>query len=361
MSRLVTLSRSSPEFQSYLLGTFSKTERAKVIHSAQLNSPQEQITFEVIPIENIQRPSWGVLVFQWLRIRRLFLVLFPLFFVGLQIPTVSLDPWLLLLVSISLICLFCSTQLLNDYNDHLSGFDRISTDSGSRVIQNGWVTAQQSRSVGRWLFALGLLCALPLVWVRPWLLALTAVAGFLLYIAHEKFLVKARIWGVWIHGFLVGPLLVMGLELLFTDRITLSSLSFGLLWGLLVLFVFLTADFETILPQAQAGYRTWMSELGFDRGRKFLQQWWGLCLGAFVYYHALEGNWWVSTPGLLVILYFSWKWFRLLRGLQTPAGSHAQKVREQSYSLFVLTTTVWTIETVFLYWIKVFLSLWSQS
>ena len=67
MKRLVTLTKANSEFESYLLGSFSRTERAIPVQSLNISTGAEQVTFEIVAIEEIQVPK---LFSKWARFFR---------------------------------------------------------------------------------------------------------------------------------------------------------------------------------------------------------------------------------------------------------------------------------------------------
>src|SRR5271166_3218933 len=58
-----TFSRRDPEFQSYLDGTFSKNLVALPVRSLNVGTNAEQVTFEIVPANQIQRP--GSMLLAW--------------------------------------------------------------------------------------------------------------------------------------------------------------------------------------------------------------------------------------------------------------------------------------------------------
>jgi 1,4-dihydroxy-2-naphthoate octaprenyltransferase len=345
----VTFSRESPEFNSYLLGTFSKTHRAKNSQSLFLNTESERVTFEIVPISEIERPPIFAFIYQWLRINRLVFVLFPFLFLAINVQGPVFDPLLMLFGVFALIFLTWSIHLRNDYSDHMMGLDRVSLNSGSRAIQKGWVTAWTTK-IWSGIFGWGsvIFGGLILIGIPKLTLLALPVAG-VIYFSHftQRGFFKTRIWGGWLQGLLVGPGLSMGLEVLLTNHVTLSGLAFGFSWGTMVLFVLFLNEFENLVPAAQAGSKSWMGMLGFDRGREFLFRWWLLVLFATGGFHAIERPWILSAPGLVVLIYFSIKFLKSLNRLTSPAGSGMIAIRTEGYLLFILAVTLWTTEEIF--------------
>lgn len=359
MSDLLTISRSSPEYNSYLLGTFSREKKAKPIQSLNLNSERESVTFEIVPNSEIQRPAWPQFVYQWLRMSRLIWVLFPFLFLLLNVEGPVFDSDILIFGILSLVFLTWSLHLSNDFSDHMIGLDRVSLSSGSRAIQKGWVTARTTQ-IWSWIFAgLALVLGAIISWGIPKLFLLISIVGFILYLSHfnKKMFFKNRLWGGWLQGLLIGPCLAIGVEIILKNQVTWTGLAFGLVWGVMVLFVLFLNEYEALVSAYQAGMKTWMGLLGFDRGRQFLIRWLLLVLFAYVGFHAIERPWPLWTPGVLILSYFSFKFLRNLKLLATPAGSGMSELKKEGYLLFVLATTLWTTEELFFFLMKKFLSL----
>ncbi|MBL7669388.1 MAG: UbiA family prenyltransferase [Bdellovibrionaceae bacterium] len=354
----VTLSRTSPEFKSYLLGTFSKTHRAKFSQSllphVETEISTENVTFEIVPISEIKRPTFFVFIYQWLRINRLVFVLFPFLFMAINVQEPVFDPMLMFIGVLALIFLTWSIHLQNDYSDHMTGLDRYSLNSGSRAIQKGWVTAFATRTWS-WIFGAGALILGGLILIGiPKLTFLALLVGSLIYFSHyaKQGLFKTKTWGGWLQGLLVGPCLSIGLEVLLTGTMTLTGLAFGFAWGTMILFVLFLNEFENLVPAVQAGARTWIGTLGFDRGREFLFRWWLLVLFATGGFHVIERPWILGAPGLVVLVYFSGKFLKNLRCLTSPAGSGMIAIRNEGYLLFMLAVTLWTTEEIFFNFVK---------
>ena len=75
--RWVTLSRSHPEFRSYLQGTFSKDHVAVPTRTLNALSSHEEITFEIIPNKEVKRPNWFLVTLRLFRPLTLSLSLGP--------------------------------------------------------------------------------------------------------------------------------------------------------------------------------------------------------------------------------------------------------------------------------------------
>src|SRR5262245_11697931 len=57
MRNLKTISHCDPEFNSYLDGSFSDDLRALPVRSLNVDTLNEEVTFEIVPVDEIQKPS----------------------------------------------------------------------------------------------------------------------------------------------------------------------------------------------------------------------------------------------------------------------------------------------------------------
>ena len=195
------------------------------------------------------------------------------------------------------------------------------------------------------------------------LIALVLLAAALIYVSHFRAnsFFKTQVWGGWLQGLIFGPLLFMGLEILMTNHWTWPNLGAGCVWGLFVLFVIFLQDYETLVPSSQAGFHTWMSYLGFDRGRRFLEAWWIFCFFSFFVYQASQKHWLIWISSAFILAFFSFRFLKNLRNLSTPAGSQVVTLRLEGYQLFILAVTLWAFEEICYSLFKSIFSLWSQS
>ncbi|HWU44056.1 MAG TPA: hypothetical protein VN132_11480, partial [Bdellovibrio sp.] len=178
MSQLLTLSKSSPEFESYLLGTFARDQRALPVQSLNVNSASETVTFKIVSLQEVQRPSWIVVALKSLKVRSFLLLLVPMFLIltkNYEDRSIR-DSWTTIISTIGLLFAFISANLRNDFMDHMKGVDRIFSDSGSRSIQKGWLTAMQVKKMSTLFLVLALFCSLPVIFAIPLVAVVMAVA-----------------------------------------------------------------------------------------------------------------------------------------------------------------------------------------
>ncbi len=148
-SEFITLTKNDPEFESYLLGTFSRSHRALPVETYHAATARERVTFRVLPIEEVKAPAWWKVYFLSSRPELFGLTLGPAMAAWLMHADDFSEwtRWPSWFAMIGLYFMHTAVFLLNDVQDHLRGFDRLNHKRGSQVIQRGWVTA---RAMNRW-------------------------------------------------------------------------------------------------------------------------------------------------------------------------------------------------------------------
>ncbi len=348
MSELVTLSKNSAEFESYLLGTFAMDKRALPVQTLNVNSASETVTFRVVDLKNISRPSMLEVLAKTFKVRSFLLILVPLFLILTKniVDRTIVDVTTTVLATVGVFLAFAAVNLRNDYMDHMKGIDRVFETSGSRAIQNGWVTAAQVKTYSTVLLALSVLCALPLIFAFP-ILAGVIAGGLAIGLwaqFNKKNSFKYRIGGELSLFVMLGPLLTTGYQLAMGARPDAESFWIGCLWGWAVLFIVHLRNFSNILPSLQAGFSNTVNWLGFDKARRMLAAWWGLfVVFNFMYHYVFAGFYWgVYTTFVLALFsaHFTYK----LKTLSSPIGSELRSVFQSGYYLILLTIGLWVFE-----------------
>lgn len=348
MSELITLSKDSPQFESYLMGTFSHEKRALPVQSLNVNSASETVTFRLVPVSSIQKPPALLVLLQTFKVRSFLLIVVPLFLVLTKnaADNTLVDFAATVLATIGVLLAFVAVNLRNDFMDHMKGIDRIFDKSGSRAIQNGWVTAAQVKSYSSIFLGLAILCALPIVWVYPAVLGVIAiglVVGLWAQFKKQNSF-KYQIGGEFALFLMMGPLLTVGYQLAMGARYDHESFWLGCVWGWLVLFVVHLKSFMSILPSMQAGFTNTVNWLGFDKSRRLLAVWWGLFLAANLLYHLLYAGFYWGVYLSLVLIFLSVPFIYKLKNLASPIGSDLKIVFRSGFELFLLTIGLWVFE-----------------
>lgn len=348
MSEIRTLGRSHPDFEKYLLGTFSSTERAVPLRSLNLRSEKEAVSFRILPLSQIRRPAWLTVWLKALRPRVFLTVLFPVLLV--VVPALSaasgVDPLMALVSVLGVLFAFSALILRNDFQDHLSGLDRLHPDRGSRAIQNGWLPARTIGWASMGFAAVAILIAGFVFWIRPQTAMVLVPAAAL---AWGAFFLRSRSFkdlpaGELLVAVLGGPCLVAGLQLAILGSIQGPTLAAGFLWGWLFLFPVHLKNFEHLLIEGQARVPSLIARAGFDRGQKMIRAWWALGFLGFVGLHVWTG----ASLGLWALTFLlavqSLVFFRRFAQLQSPLGSEVATVRRQGQLLLLSLTSIWVLE-----------------
>ncbi|MFS4458436.1 prenyltransferase [Bdellovibrio sp. HCB2-146] len=354
MSQFVTLSKNSPEFESYLLGTFADDKRALPVQTLNVNSSSETVTFKVLNCNELAPPAWALVALQTLRIRSFLLILVPLFLIltkNLSDETMR-DPQAAILATIGVVFAFLAMNLRNDFMDHMKGVDRVFEKSGSRAIQNGWVRAITVKKLSSMFLVLAALTSLPLIYTYPDLgivIGIAALVGMWAQFKKQNSFKYQR--GGEISLFLMsGPLLTVGYQLAMGAPFDMESFWIGCVYGWLVLFVVHLKNFSNILPSSQAGFSNTVNWLGFDKSRRMLALWWGLFIGFNVIYHFnFAGFYWgfyLSLGLALISVHFVGK----LKAISSPAGSEMRDIFRRGYALYLLAVGLWTFECLWYLW-----------
>lgn len=348
MSEYVTLQRQSPQFREYLRGTFSKDFRALPVQTLNVNSSSETVTFRVVPVSEIEKPSFISLVFQVFKVRTFFLILMPMFLIltkNVDDRTMQ-DPVSTVIATLGVLFAFVAVNLRNDYMDHMKGVDRILERSGSRAIQNGWVTAAQVRFYSSILLALAVLCAIPVIFAFPetaYPIGAGLVVGLWAQFKKQNSF-KYQIGGEFYLFLMLGPLLTVGYQLAMGVPYDHESMWLGVVWGWLILFVVHLRNFMNIFPSSQAGFKNTINWLGFDRSRRVLAYWWIAFIAINLAYHREYAGIYWGYYLTMVLGFVSLSFLFKLKSLSSPVGSDLRKTFRSGFYLFLVTIGMWVFE-----------------
>lgn len=338
-SQLRTLEKGSADFQAYLLGTFSQTERALPVQSLNVNSQSESVTFRIVPTTQITRPPRIIFWVQFFKIKNFLLVLFPLFLITVKnlSNNTLIDPLAGLISAVGIFFAFVSLSLRNDYLDHVRGIDRVLTNRGSRAIQNGWATAASVRRKAIVFLVLALLLAVPVLVTFP--------AVFMPLIVG----LAAGAWAYQLGGefslfLLLGPVLTVGYQLSMGMHFDLESLLLGGLWGWLVLYLTHLKNLASIIASSQARFKNTVNRLGFDKARRLIAVWWILFVVFYGAYHLFYSSLILGLYGTVLLTFITFRLVFKLKKLSTPAGSEMKVVYDSGRRLFQIAVIMWTLE-----------------
>lgn len=300
-NKFVTVSKKESFFSDYLTGRFSSSQRAVPIHNFSVNTENEKITFELKKIELIKKPN---IFYQLLALSRPLYWTFTLgplaIVVGLNLlfqwPINTLN---LVLSFISLILLNLAAFALNDYYDHLSGVDRISDTSGSQVIQKAWLTAQQVKYIAYFCLSLTLVVSFPILKAQPQItIGLACFVALALFgFSYKDIGLKYKGFGEFIVFMALGPLVVIGLSVAISGKLRIEHFGIGACLGWMAMIHMQIKNWMHIMADSQAGVKTFISRLGFDRSKIYL------CFQIFVLFLLSLGVFTLPVPTVMSLLF----------------------------------------------------------
>lgn len=268
----ITLTKDDPEFESYLLGTFSRTHRALPVETYNATTARERVTFRLVPVEKVAAPAWWKAYFWSARPELFGLTLGPAVAAWLN-HSHSLGAWTKWSSWFALLGLFflhTAVFLINDVQDHVRGFDRLNRQRGSRVIQKGWARAADMKTWAWMNFALAILFGAPAFRNAPLeLLAICVVAFFALAIVVRNALTR---WGAVDLALLLlfGLLLTCGIALASFGEANIHDVFLGGALGALTVWVFQVRQFEDLFRAKIETFRTFLGFRGFDRAKRLV-------------------------------------------------------------------------------------------
>lgn len=348
MRELITLQANSPEFKSYLEGSFSREKRALPVQSVHVNTNAETVTFEIVPVNDIKKPGMCLFLSKTLKLNGLLLVLFPIFFVLAKnsLDRQVRDPVSLIFATMGILFLYLGFSLRNDYGDHMLGLDRINPHLGSQSIQKGWITARTAKRWANIFVSVAFLSGLPVFIAFPQIflfLLLTLIIGYLAFFSKS---LSIRQWegSEAVLMLLLGPMLTCGFEVAITGFCRRDTFALGILWGWLSLFPIHLKNLEHILSFTQAGLSNLVTAKGFDGGKKLVRWWWWVGFFGFLVYHYLyAGTFWFWFYGLF-LGFVSLRFTIKLSNVDSPMGSEMAEVRKDGVYMFLLLNSLWFFE-----------------
>jgi 1,4-dihydroxy-2-naphthoate polyprenyltransferase len=349
VAELKTLSKADPQFLSYLLGTFSNTQRALPVKSLNVNSDSETVTFEIIPVKDINTAPF---FFRWLKIFKIHnfvLVGLPIFFILMNcyLDGKSFDGHLALLSAAAAFCLHAAVNLRNDYLDHLSGLDRLqSSAETTHPIQRGWITAYQAKAISNFFIFLGLIFGAPSVIFFPELLFIVSILllfGFI-GIQSYRFGLKYRLWTELTAFLFLGPCLTVGFQMSIGGGFDLEAIFLGQITGWFAVYVLHLKNFTQIMTNHQAGFINTVNLLGFEKAKTLINWWWWILLLMINAYHFFYNTfWWTAAFALFSILLIILQ-LKATRNITSPVGSNFRAMLNSCYQLGLILFAFWAAE-----------------
>lgn len=339
-SQFVTAKKGSPEFEKYINGTFSETQRALPIQNLRVGSADEEVTFELVPVSSI------VSKFAYLGFvgpKKLLFVLFPIFYFAMRdwVKPVLLSPELECII-FGLILSILAVQIKVDIQDFISGYDRIRGDKGQKVLSKGWKTVSQLErdfkivSVLAFIFSIIPIIFEPKRIISVVLTLALFLIGYRLGVSKRNRLIRDFALAI-----IAGPCLA------FWIMPQTMSLPFGMVWGSFVFFALQLEHFQHYFAQTQAGEINLITLKSFDQAPLILWAVWVSCLVIYSVIRSLTSHiaWWGGSMLILIIMSFLWR--KSLFGLKSPAGSEIDKIVQTGNQLFYTFITLWVAELLF--------------
>ncbi|MFB0527279.1 MAG: 1,4-dihydroxy-2-naphthoate octaprenyltransferase [bacterium] len=182
----------------------------------------------------------------------------------------------LLLTLIGVISVHAGTNLTNDFYDHKSKNDELNLhptpfSGGSRIIQQGLISAKRIFYSGLMFFALGSVVGLYLNLISKGNVVLfLGLAGVLLgfFYTAEPLRIGYLGIGELVVGFGFGPLIVSGAYYIQTQRMSLEPLLASIPIGILIMLVLYINEFPDYEADKLVNKRTWIVKLGKERAIK---------------------------------------------------------------------------------------------
>lgn len=280
-TRYLTLSTGDSRLPGLLGGSVANEPELRPLLLPLLNTARsrevvgDEWVFELVPLEQIQKPSWLMVWIRALRPDTLVLSVGPILatlgWLAFGASDVALSFSHVILTIVGILALHASVNLFNDYHDHVRGWDRVREHGGARVIGRGWLRARDVHRAAWAAFAIAVTAGAPVVLANMssgLLLALFALVAALEF-AVSRFGLKYRGFAEITAWFMFGPLLTGGFAWAMTGRLMTGALVLGGLFGSIALLCLHLKNFERILIDGRAGLKTWPVRAGFDASKTF--------------------------------------------------------------------------------------------
>lgn len=302
MNERVTLGKNDSRFKSYLLGTFSKEKRAIPVQSLNVGTDQESVTFEVKEIRDLGAPSRFYVWLEAIRLEslgQLALVLF-LTVAFFKQQGIFWNTYLLSTTFTACFLIHIAAHLLNDYIDHIKGFDRESPHSGSRILQKGWLTAIEVKNFSYFCLMVSAMLGLPAILTYPLAgsIALVCVSVMVLVFSSYKLNLVIKSSSEILTFSLYGPLLINGFSLAISGQTNWEIFLFSLVVGWSFSLIAHLKNLEQVIYDSKREYKNIVGRLGFFKGRVLISIWVVALCGFFVIHSYVQGL--LSIPFLLL-------------------------------------------------------------
>jgi 1,4-dihydroxy-2-naphthoate polyprenyltransferase len=327
MDAFVTLTHDDPELRKYLLGNFSKKIRALPVESFSQHSSRERVTFRLIEVGHLKKPSWWKIYFKACRPELLGLTLGPFLITvmwmqrELRLPIEQ--PYALLAAFLGLFFLHVSAFLFNDFRDHMRGVDFANRRRGSQVIQKGWASASEVRMWALVNAGAALLFGIPAIALhleKLWPIVLMAAALVMALSWVSSKLAKVGLSDLLVF-FGLGPLLAVAASISAFGFWKTNVLFIGTAFGCFAVLTLEIRQLENLFRAGKDSFRTFIGGFEFDRAK-------ALVLGQIVFVGGLQvaiGSVvfakWISVFGFVLALIPLGQVYTSIRKAASPISS----------------------------------------
>ncbi|MCP3687212.1 MAG: prenyltransferase [Gammaproteobacteria bacterium] len=195
----------------------------------------------------------------------------------------SLDYLLAILTLISIVCIHAAANVLNDYFDSKNGTDQANQQrvypfsGGSRFIQNGVLTEEQTFMLGSGLLVVGIVFGLVIAYLSGPVILLIGITGAALAVFYSAPpCLACKGLGDLTIASCFGLLPVIGTVYSQTGAITNSSIWLGLVIGCFVASILWINSIPDIDADKQAGKHTWPARLN-KKAASWMHGAWFIC------------------------------------------------------------------------------------
>lgn len=347
--KLKTVKKSDPEFQALLDGTFSDSHRAIPLRTINQHVAFEHATFELTPLDKIEKPSSLALAFELLKPQHFLIVLVPLFYTFFSLSMGPLDFWnfkkQIILILVSLLNLTLFINLRRTLTEHYNLSHLYASATTSSILQKGWLKGITVTRLSWVFFSVSVFAALPLVLEQPAALAPIILLTMILFagMSLQKEGLLYLITSALNHFLLAGPLVVLGTCVVFQTKPSLNQWAFAVSWGLWILLWRQLRSFREVMPYTLSRSSRFVAQMGFDKTLSLLQKLTitipMICLSLLA---LMPMNWiWLLTNALLHS-YFIIKEMECLNKTQSSLSSHLEDLAlvAQKHHYFLALTQI---------------------
>jgi len=188
---------------------------------------------------------------------------------------IELTVWTAALTLLGAVLVHAAINVINDYHDDRNGTDGYNDErlfpftGGSRFIQNGVLSAGQTRHYAATLFGVSMLIGLILTWQAGPGLILIGLLGLLIGWAYSAppLALNSHGWGEFSVAIGFGLLMPLGADFVQRHAFALLPLAAGLPYALLTTNLLLINQFPDRRADERAGKHHWVVRLGARRAR----------------------------------------------------------------------------------------------